>query len=396
MMNINKLKPKRDVAIIGVGSTKFGEHWEKGLKELAVEAGIKAVEDAGISGKEIQLVVGGNMSGGMFIGQEHGASLFADYLGMNPVPAIRTEAACASGSLAARVGYMAVASGMYDLVAVGGAEKMTDVYGSQATTVLAGAMDHENEAYFGLTFPGVYALIARRHMHQYGTTREQLAKVAVKNHAVAMHNPTAHFRKVITVDDVLNSPMIADPLRLLDCSPISDGASSIILAPADTARQFTDTPIYIKASSQASDTLALFNRRDITTLNGTIVAAKDAYRQAKIEPKDIDLAEVHDCFTINELIAYEDLGFTKKGSGGRMIEDGETEIGGRIPVNTSGGLKAKGHPVGATGVSQIIEIVKQLRGEAGKRQVSNAEIGLTHNVGGSGSTVVIHILSRNR
>jgi acetyl-CoA C-acetyltransferase len=394
-MNQN-FRKRNDVAIVGIGATKFGEHWEKGLKELAVEAGLKAVEDAGISGKEIQLIVGGNMSGGLFVGQEHGGGLFADYLGLTPIPAIRAEAACASSAVALRIGYMAIASGIYNCVAVGGVEKMTDVYGPQATTALAGAMDQENEAYFGLTFPGVYALIARRHMHQYGTTIEQLAKVAVKNHANAVHNPIAHFRSPITVDDVLNSSMVADPLKLLDCSPISDGATTVILVPAHEARKYTDTPIYIKASAQASDTLSLFTRRDITTLDATVFAAKDAYRQAKIAPKDLNLAEVHDCFTINELIAYEDLGFCKKGQGGKMIENGETDIGSRIPVNTSGGLKAKGHPVGATGVGQIVEMIEQLRGEAGKRQVKRAEIGLTHNVGGSGSTVVVHILSRNK
>ncbi len=395
LKNLN-LKPHRDVAIVGIGITKFGEIWDKGLRELAVEAGIKAVEDAGLSGKEIQLIIGGNMSGGLFIGQEHIGALFADYLGLNPIPAIRTEGACASSSIALRVGYLAIASGLYDCVAVGGAEKMTDVYGPRATTALASAMDQEWEAYYGLTFPGVYALMARRHMYEYGTTREQLGLIAVKNHKNGLNNPIAHFRREIKLEDVYNSPLIADPLRLLDCSPISDGAAVAILVPAEKAKQFTDTPIYIKASAQASDTLSLFARKDICTLNATLEAAKDAYKQAKLTPKDINLAEVHDCFTINEIIAYEDLGFCKKGEGGKLIEEGETEIGGRIPVNTSGGLKAKGHPVGATGVAQIIELVEQLRGEAGKRQVQGAEIGLAHNVGGSGSTVVIHILSNKR
>lgn len=389
-------KPKRDVAIIGVGTTKFGELWDKGLKELVVEAGIKAVEDAGISGKQLQLLIGGNMSGGMFSGQEHIGALLADYLGLNNIPAIRTEAACASSSVALRIGYLAVASGLYDFVAIGGAEKMTDVYGSQATTTLAGAMDQETEAYFGTTFPGVYALIAKRHMHEYGTTREQLAMVAVKNHENALHNPIAHFQRKIGIDDVLKSPLVADPLRLLDCSPITDGASALILGPADIAKKHTDTPVYIKASAQASDTLSLIGRRDICTLDATVQAARRAYEQAGIQAKDIDFAEVHDCFTINEIIAYEDLGFCKKGEGGKLIEEGVTQLGGKIPVNPSGGLKAKGHPVGATGVAQIVEIVKQLRGEAGKRQVSGAEIGLAHNVGGSGATVCIHILGREK
>ncbi len=389
-------KPKRDVAIIGIGITDFGEQWEKSLRDLAVEAGMNAVKEAGINGKDIQLIVGGNMSGGMFTGQEHSSALMADYLGLNPVPAVRTEAACSSGALALRVGFLAIASGMYDYVAVGGVEKMTDVYGPQATTALAGAMDYETEAYFGATFPGIYALIAQRHMHQFGTTRDQLSMVSVKNHDNGFLNPNAQYRRKITMEDVLKSPMVADPLRLLDCSPITDGAAAVIIVPAEMARKYTDTPIYIKASSQASDTLSLFGRRDITTLDATVFAAREAYKMAKLEPGKIDFAEVHDCFSIAEICAYEDLGFTEKGRGGKMIEEGETRLGGKIPVNTSGGLKSKGHPVGATGVAQIVELVRQLRGEAGKRQVSGAEIGLAHNVGGSGATAVVHILSNKR
>jgi len=388
--------PRRDVAIIGVGITKYGEHWNQGLKHLITEAGVRAIKDAKISGSDIELIVGGSMSSGMFVGQEHTGALFADYMGLNPKPAIRTEAACASSSVALRVGCMAIASGMHDCVAVGGAEKMTDVYGSQATTALAGAMDRDNEAYFGLTFPGVYAMMAKRHMHQYGTTREQLSLVAIKNHDNAMHNPCAQYHRRIGLEDVLKSPLVADPLRLLDCSPIADGAACIIIVPADQAKKYTDTPIYIRASAQSSDTLGLYMRKDITTISANIHAARLAFQMAKMKPADIDLAEVHDCFTINEIISCEDLGFCKKGAGGKTVEEGETQIGGRIPVNTSGGLKAKGHPVGATGAGQIVELVEQLRGDAGKRQVSGAETGLAHNVGGSGSTVAIHILSRNR
>ena len=386
----------KGVAIVGVGCTKFGEHWNKGLKELAVEAGIKAIDNCKISGRDVQLIVGGNMSGGMFAGQEHISALLAEQLGLNPIPAIRTEAACASSAVALRVGYLAIMSGLYDIVAVGGVEKMTDVYGSQAITTLAGAMDHETEAYFGLTFPGAYALIANKHMYDYGTTREQLAMVAVKNHRNGVNNPIAQYKRAITVNDVLKSPLVADPLRVLDCSPITDGAAIAILTAADIAKKYTDTPIYIKASAQGSDTLSIFDRKDMTTLQATVKSAKDAYKQARITPNKVDLAEVHDCFTINELIAYEDLGFCKKGNGGKLIQQGETEIGGRIPVNTSGGLKSKGHPVGETGVAQIVELVEQLRGEAGKRQVRGCEWGLAHNVGGSGATVVVHLLSNKK
>ena len=221
-----------------------------------------------------------------------------------------------------------------------------------------------------------------------------MAKVAVKNHHNATLNPIAQFSREITVEDVLNSPMIADPLTLLDCSPITDGAAAMILCKAELAKKYTDNPVYIIGSGQASDTLALHSRKSLTTLEATVKAAREAYKQAGINPEDVDLAEVHDCFTIAEIVAIEDLGFCKKGEGGKLVEEGATEIGGRIPINTSGGLKAVGHPVGATGIKQAIEIVLQLRGEAGKRQVEDAEIGLTHNVGGSGATAVVHIFSR--
>jgi acetyl-CoA C-acetyltransferase len=237
-------------------------------------------------------------------------------------------------------------------------------------------------------------MIARRHMFEFGTTREQMAKVAVKNHHNGCLNPIAQFKKEITVEQVLSSPMVADPLTLFDCSPITDGAAALILCKAELAKKYTDDPIYIIGSGQASDTLALHDRRSLTTLDATVKAAQEAYKQAGITAKDIDLAEVHDCFSIAEIVATEDLGFCKKGEGGKLLDEKATEIGGRIPVNTSGGLKAVGHPVGATGIKQAVEIVLQLRGKAGKRQVKDAKIGLTHNVGGSGATAVVHIFSR--
>ncbi len=390
-MNISK----RDVAIVGIGATAFGEHWNKGLKELVTEAGFSAAGDAGIRGKDIEFILVGNMSGGMFVGQEHVAALVADFLGLNPTPAVRVEAACASGAVALRQGYLAVASGMYDLVAVGGVEKMTDVQGSLATSVLAGAMDTEWEAYFGATFPGIYALIAQRYTYEYGLTREQLAKVAVKSHYHGSLNPLAHFRNRITVDDVLNSPLQADPLRLFDCCPVSDGAACVLLTPLDRAKEYTDTPIVIEACTQASGTLALFERRDICTIDATVEAARLAFQQAKVTRKDIDVVEAHDCFSISEILALEDLGFCKKGEAGKMYSDGQTYVGGTLPVNTDGGLKASGHPVGATGVKQVVELTKQLRNEAENgRQVRGAEIGLAHNIGGSGATAVVTILRR--
>jgi acetyl-CoA C-acetyltransferase len=277
-----------------------------------------------------------------------------------------------------------------------GVEKMTDVSSSNASTVLAAAADREWEGMMGATFPGLYAMIARLHMHQYGTTSEQLAEVAVKNHENGSMNPVAQYHSRITVEKVLKSVMVADPLHIFDCSPITDGAAAVVLAPAEVAHEYTDTPIYIKATAQASDTIALHDRRDITTLDATVFAAKRAYEMAGLGPKDIDVVEVHDCFTIAEICAVEDLGFVEKGQGGPFTEEGQTAIGGSIPVNTSGGLKACGHPVGATGIKQAAEIVTQLRGEAGKRQVDGAEIGMTHNVGGSGATALVHIFSRDR
>jgi acetyl-CoA C-acetyltransferase len=386
---------RREVAIISAGATQFGEHWDKGLKDLVWEAGVKAVEEAGISGRDIEYIVFGNMSGGMFEGQEHVGALVADFLGLNPIPATRVEAACASGGVAFFHGYMAVASGMYDLVVVGGVEKMTDVEPGRATEILSAAMDYEWEAYFGATFPGVYALMARRYMHEYGLKPETLAKVAVKNHYHGSLNPLAHFRNRITEEDVLSSPIVADPLRRNDCCPVSDGAACLILAPLDVAKKYTDTPIVVKAVAQASDTLSLLERRDICTLDATVNAARRAFARAKLERGDVDLVEVHDCFTIAEILALEDLGFCAKGEAYKLYEEGQTYVGGKIPVNTDGGLKAGGHAVGATGVKQIVEIVRQLRGEAeGGRQVDGAEVGLAHNVGGSGATAVVTLLSR--
>ncbi len=381
------------VAVIGVGLTKFGELWEPSFSPPIVEAGAMAINDAGIDGSDIDALYVGNMSGGRFIDQEHISCLIADHAGLTPIPATRVEAACASGGLAIRQGVMAILSGMHDIVVVGGVEKMTDLVTEKTTQTLATASDSEWEAFLGMTFPGLYALIARRHMHEYGTTREQLAMVAVKNHENALHNPYAQFHTKITVEDVLRSPLVADPLRLLDCSPITDGAACVVLASEEKAREFVDNPVYITGSGQASSTIALHDRKSITVVDATVNAAKEAYARANREPRDIQVAEVHDAFTIGEILAIEGLGFVKVGEGGKATEEGETAIGGRIPVNTSGGLKAKGHPVGATGVAQVVEIVLQLRGEAGKRQV-DADIGLTHNVGGSGGTAVVHILEK--
>ncbi|VVB56777.1 3-ketoacyl-CoA thiolase [uncultured archaeon] len=374
--------------------TKFGEDWKRGFRDLILEAGKKALEDSNLHGAEIDGLFAGTMAPGPLIGQEHAGALLADWMGLNPIASTRVEAACASGGVALRQGFMAVASGLHDCVVEGGVEKMTDVSGPDVVSALGGAGDQEWELFPGATFPAIYALAARRHMLDYGTTEEQMASVAVKNHLNGSKNKYAQFQSPITIETVMKSKMVASPLKVFDCSPVTDGAAALVLMPLDKARAHTDTPIEIAASAQASDTLALHDRKSLTELNATKVAAKKAYEMAKVGAKDIDIAEVHDCFTIAEVMAIEDLGFFKKGQGGPASEKGQTALNADISVNTSGGLKACGHPVGATGIKQAVEVTWQLRGQANGRQVDGAEIGLTHNVGGSGATAVVHIMKR--
>ena len=381
----------RRVAIIGAAMTKFGELWERGFRDLVVEAGIKALENANVHGADLQAGYIGTMASGRLVGQEHIGALIADYMGLNPLPITRVEGACASGALALRQGYMDVASGMHDIVVVGGVEKMTDLDIAQVSDILGGAGDQEWELFLGATFPGLYALMARRHMYEYGTTEEMLAAAAVKNHKHGAKNKFAQYQKEISMEEVLNSKRIADPLKVFDCSPITDGAAAVVLAPLDIAKKYTEKPVEIVTTAQASDAIALHNRKTLTGLRATQVAAKKAFERAQLKPSDIQVAEVHDCFTIAEIMAIEDLGFFPKGQGGPATLEGKTGFGGDVVVNTSGGLKSCGHPVGATGVKQAVEITWQLRGEATGRQVKDAEIGLTHNVGGSGATAVVNI-----
>jgi acetyl-CoA C-acetyltransferase len=379
----------RDVAVIGMGMTKFGELWGRSIKDIFVEAAERAIEDAGVD--HVDSLYVGSMSPGLFVGQEHLGAVMADYLGVNPIPATRVESACASGGAAFRQAFLEVASGASDIVLAGGVEKMTD--GADVIDVLATAADQEYEVYHGITFPGLYAMIAKAHMHQYGTTREQLAAVAVKNHRNGAKNPNAQFRSEVTLEQVMGSTMVADPLRLLDCSPVSDGAAAVVVASLDVAKKLNKSFARVIASAQASDTIALHSRQSLTTLNAVVNAAQKAYKMANIKPADINLVEVHDCFTIAEIVVSEDLGFFEKGKGGEAAAQGLTSIDcGRIPFNTSGGLKAKGHPVGATGIAQIIEVCEQLTAKAGSRQVKNAHRGMAQNMGGSGASCVIHIL----
>ena len=381
----------RDVAVIGIGMTRFGELWETSFRDLFVEAARQAMLDAGVERLDSMYV--GCMSGGLFVGQEHIGSLMADYLGVTPAAATRVESACASGGVAVRQAWMEVASGLSEVVLAGGVEKMTDVDLNQATYALGTAADAEYESFHGATFPGLYAMMARAHMERWGTTSEMLAAVAVKNHENGALNPLAQYPSRITVEAVLQSTMIADPLHVLDCSPVSDGAAAVILAPVELAKKLGRPAVRITGSGQASDRIALHSRRDLAAIQSTAVAAQAALKMAGRTIGEMDFAEVHDCFTIAELMVLEALGVFAPGAAGPAALAGETRREGRFPVNPSGGLKSKGHPVGATGVAQIVEIVKQLRGTAENgRQLKQARRALAQNMGGSGGSTVVHIL----
>jgi len=386
-------------AVVSVGMTRFGKHPAYSARELFALAFKEALERCPELDprKDIQALFVGNMAGEGWEHQGHWGPICADWVGLTPVAATRFENACASSGAAFRCAVMAIKSGLIDIALVGGVEKMTNRTTPETTEFLALASDHPFEQWHGLTFPGLYALMAVAHMSRYGTTEEQLAMVAVKAHKYGALNPKAHFQKPVTLEKALSSRVIAWPLKLYDCCPISDGAACAILTRPELAKRFTDTPVYVIGTGQGSDYIGLYERDDLTSLRSTREAARQAYRMAGIEDpvKDIDVIEVHDCFTISEIIAYEDLGLCEKGQGGRMVEEGRTDLDGDVPVNMSGGLKSKGHPVGATGAAQIYEIFLQLRGEAEKgRQVWDAEVGLTHNLGGSGATCVIHVFRR--
>lgn len=380
----------RDVAIVGAGMTRFGELWEASLRDLFVEAASEALD--AVRADRLDSIWVGNMAAGQFVGQEHLGPLLADALGMAGVGATRVECACASGGVALRSAFLEVASGAADLVLASGVEKMTD--GADVTAVLATAADQETEAYHGITFPGLYAMIARAHMAAHGTTDEDLAWVAVKNHRHGALNPKAQFRREVKLEEVLASSMVADPLRLLLCSPVSDGAAAVLLCPLDQARRYTDRPVKIRGSGLASSRMALADRKDPAFLDAVALSAERAFEMAGIGPKDVQVAEVHDCFAIAEICCIEALGLVPRGEGRHAARKGLTALGGKVPVNTSGGLKSKGHPVGATGIAQAIEVFEQLRGEAGERQVRDARIGITQNMGGSGASSVVHVFER--
>ena len=382
----------RPVAVVAVGKTPFGVFPELDIRALAVQAGEKCLSNAGVPREKIESFYLGNFAGPAFVGQNHLAPYVSMALGIQGVPATRVEAACASSGSAFFHAWMEVAAGIYDLVMVVGVEKMTSQPTARVTEILASAGDLTGEIRAGSTFASLFAMIARRHMYEFGTKKEHLAAVAVKNHAAGALNPDAQMRKTITLEQALAGKPIADPLNLYDCSLISDSAAAVILAPAERASEFTDKPVRVLGIAQASDYVALDQKPDITTFPAVRRAGERAYQMAGVRPEDIEFAELHDCFTIAEIIASEDLGFVSKGCGGPYAMEGHTSVTGERPINMSGGLKSKGHPVGATGVGQICDLVQQIRCQAGPRQVARHSLGLAQNLGGSGATCVVSIL----
>jgi acetyl-CoA C-acetyltransferase len=418
-----KGKLGRGVALVGAGMSKFGAFKDKSSRDLFVEAfnDMRASVDKGFDPNDIQSVYIGCFSGDLFESQGHLAPILTDSVGLVPRASTRVEDACASGGVAIREGILAIASGLYDVVLIGGVEMMNKLPTERVTDTLAAASDVLYEASAGFTFPGLYAAIATAHMAKYGTKVENFMQVAIKNHNNGALNPKGQFNRSIrtlmearkkkcaeqgqycidyqTEMDFLNdpaaNPVVAWPMRLFDCSPITDGAACLLLVADSLAKSFTDKPVYITGTGQASD-YALHQRADLTTITAAKLASQEAYNMAGVTAKDIQVAEVHDCFTIAEIVATEDLGFFKPGEGPAAVASGATARDGTMPINTSGGLKSKGHPVGASGLGQAVEIFKQLRGEAGDRQVPGRDLrlGLTHNVGATGGTCVVHIYER--
>ena len=387
----------KKVAIVGAGQSRYGEFPDKSIKELFFEAykDMASSVDRDFDPKRIEAAYIGNLGcGGFQLGNL--SALVSEYAGLPYIDTMRIENACASGGYALATAAMSVLSGVHDVVLAGGVEKMTDVSGSKGKYWLGVSGDTEYERLAGTTFAGLYALLAQRHMHEFGTKREHLSGVAVKNHKNGALNPKAQFQRETTLEKAMASPVVAAPLNLFDCCSTTDGASAVLVTSAEAAKSFTDTPVWISGFGTSSDYLAIHDRVQTVALEGTRRASAKAYKMAGVGPKDLDLAEVHDCFTIAELLAYEDLGFCEKGRAGPFLEEGHTQIGGDLPVNASGGLKAKGHPIGSTGTGQAYEMFHQLRGSVQKpgRQVKGAETGLLHNVGGSGGTVAVSILTR--
>ncbi len=390
----------RDVAIVGAATTQFGRaQWS--LLKLLCEASHGALQDAQVGDRPVDAVYVANMGGAHLNRQAGLASALVDRLNLFPAAADTVENGPASGASALKNGFLAVSSGMYDLVLVAGGERMREAHNFAATEFVSFLSHRYAEYIYGVTLPALAGMFTRLYMQKYGVSAEHLAMVAIKNHANALLNPNAHIQMPITMEGILhgpdvamNNPYVADPLRFFDCCPVSDGAAAVLLAPADLAGEFAPEPVSIAGIGQATDTHAVHERPDPTHLSAVKIAAEKAFAMAGLTPADISLAELHDAFTILEIAQSEEAGFFAKGEGHKALEKGETKIGGRLPINASGGLKAKGHPVGATGVSQVVELVFQLRHEAGERQVKDASHGFACNFGGFGNNVVTTVLSR--
>jgi acetyl-CoA C-acetyltransferase len=381
------------VGIIGLGHGVFGRRSDATVQELAFEAFRGALEDAGIDRKQVDASVIGSVP--EYHKQRSLAGVVQEYLGLVPKPTWLTEVACASGSAAMRTAWMAIKSGVHDVVAVIGCQKMTELGTSEILALMGRVGEVQWESGFGTTFPAYYAMFAKRHMHEFGTTREHLLDVAVKNHHYGAMNPYALFRKEITKEKASASEDVATPFQVYDCCANADGAACVILASEEKAKALSDKPVWLDGMACATATMSVLRRPSLVGLPSAEEAGREAYRMAGIEAGDVKVADVHDCFTVAEIMAYEDLGFCKKGEGGPFVADRQTYIGGKVAVNVDGGLKAKGHPIGATGVSMTYEIAKQLRGEAENRQVPDADVGLTHNVGGIGQYCFVQILKRD-
>jgi acetyl-CoA C-acetyltransferase len=383
------------VAIVGVGHSRFGRRTDVNVAELAFESIKGALGDAGVDRKDVANVFVGSAGG--WYEESLPAVVVNEYAGLSGVGTARLEAACASGSAAIKAACNSIVAGDGEVAMAVGLEKMTEVDTMTSVELIgrAGSYTWEFENY-GMTFPAYYALYAVAHMKQFGTTEEDMARVAVKAHHYGALNPLAQFQKEITLEKALASQTVSWPLKLYDSCPLSDGSAAVVLASEEVAKRLTDSPVWIRGAGYSSDTANLSRRDGYVGLSATVEAARRAYAAAKVAPGDVDVATCHDCFTIAEIMAYEDLGFCKKGEGAKMVREGETEIGGRIPVNLDGGLKAKGHPIGATGVSMAVEITKQLRNEAGPRQAPIRKgLGLVHNVGGTGHYAYVTVLSRD-
>lgn len=382
-----------NVFIIGAGETKFGELWERSLREIAVEAGLKAIENAGIYSKDVQVLYGSNSLGGTINAQNDIGSLIADFSGIasNHIPAIRIEASTASGAAAVREAYLGIKSGEIDCAIVGAVEKMTDLYGNEMLDHLGTLLDREWEAFFGATPAALAALSARKYMHDFNVPKEKLMSISVNDHLNATMNPDAQYRNKLTMETAMGSTMVADPLNIMDCSPMSDGAAALVMCSESFMKKNKKEGIKIMSSAVSQDFLALHSRNSYYTMDSTVLAAKSALEKSGIKHKDVSFVELHNSFSIYGLTAIEDLGFAEKGKGKQVIDEG-IGVNDSLPINPSGGLKAKGNPIGAVGVGQFVEAVTQLRGKAGQRQVKDAKFGMLHNIAGTGSTSYVHIV----